>query len=196
MRLLLISTPYSGHVAPTFGMARALVRRGHDVDFLTGGRWRPTITEVGASLVACPENWRISEWIKHACRIALEVGGDYDGMVYDSLFFPGRVLGETLGIPTARYFPCVALNASLMQRSLETRSVMGIFRSRLVRRLWTRDICGNLIPGIKDWVDETVGYSPECNIVFVTEWFQPQPENFRPVQLLFGVPDCLETSTT
>ncbi|MFE6734016.1 glycosyltransferase [Microbacterium sp. NPDC057650] len=50
-RFLLTTMPFTGHVAPMAAIARELVRRGHDVRFYTGGRFRDRIEASGARLV-------------------------------------------------------------------------------------------------------------------------------------------------
>ncbi|MBD3943405.1 glycosyltransferase [Microbacterium sp. NEAU-LLC] len=47
-RFLLTAMPFTGHVAPLTAVARELVRRGHDVRFYTGSRFRSRVEAVGA----------------------------------------------------------------------------------------------------------------------------------------------------
>ncbi|MBS1905954.1 MAG: glycosyltransferase [Actinobacteria bacterium] len=48
---LLTAMPFTGHVAPMTAIAGELVRRGHDVRFYTGSRFRARVEAVGARLV-------------------------------------------------------------------------------------------------------------------------------------------------
>src|SRR5829696_1741114 len=50
-RFLLSAMPFTGHVAPVRAVAAALVARGHQVRFYTGGSFRPAVESSGATLV-------------------------------------------------------------------------------------------------------------------------------------------------
>ena len=50
-RFLLTAMPFTGHVTPMAAVARELVRRGHDVRFYTGSRFRARVEAAGATLV-------------------------------------------------------------------------------------------------------------------------------------------------
>jgi UDP:flavonoid glycosyltransferase YjiC (YdhE family) len=52
--LLLASTPIHGHITPLLGIARHLVASGHDVRFLTGGRWQEPVERTGARFLPLP----------------------------------------------------------------------------------------------------------------------------------------------
>jgi MGT family glycosyltransferase len=68
---LLASTPVHGHVQPTLAIARDLVRRGHDVHMVTGGRFAASVAAAGVT------------------HIGLPAAGDYDDRDPDAAF-PGR----------------------------------------------------------------------------------------------------------
>jgi len=53
-RLLLLSSPIGGHVAPMLSAATSLVARGHEVVFLTGARFADAVAATGAEHVALP----------------------------------------------------------------------------------------------------------------------------------------------
>ncbi len=50
-RVLLSAMPFTGHVTPLLAVAAALVARGHDVRFYTGGAFRSKIDATGARFV-------------------------------------------------------------------------------------------------------------------------------------------------
>lgn len=53
-RLLFGITPIDGHVAPMVTIAAELVRRGHEVRAVTGGRFLQQVRAVGAIPVRLP----------------------------------------------------------------------------------------------------------------------------------------------
>ncbi len=188
MRLLIISTPFTGHITPAFSMAKNLISSGHMIDCSTTEKWQGVIDEIGATLIPFREHKKLSSMIINAYKMALLIGNQYDGIIYDELFFPGRILGATLGVPAIRYFPCIAINRQIMERLVYGSGFMGIFRSPFIRRRWTRGICRNLIPGISDWTEEAALNPPECNIVFAADCFQPHRNNFQADKYFFAGP--------
>jgi MGT family glycosyltransferase len=177
-------------------MAKSLVDKGHKVDYLTSSKWKTIIDIIGAELIPYADNKKLSIMIKEAFTIARSIGNKYDGMIYDELFFPGRVLGKMLGIPTIRFFPCVAINEQIMRQLLNGRGFMGIFRYAFIRKRWTKEICRALIPDIQDWTDEVVHNAPDCNIVFVPDWFQPDRSDFHADKYHFIGPSIYDDSDT
>jgi UDP:flavonoid glycosyltransferase YjiC (YdhE family) len=53
-RVLVLSSPIGGHVAPMLSAAAGLVARGHEVVFLTGARFADAVAVTGAEHVALP----------------------------------------------------------------------------------------------------------------------------------------------
>jgi MGT family glycosyltransferase len=80
--ILIAACPPIGHVAPLLNVARGLVRRGHDVTFLTSARHADTVQATGA--VPQP----------------LPYGADYDDASFDA-DLPGRA--ETSGVARVNF---------------------------------------------------------------------------------------------
>ncbi|GAA3616424.1 glycosyltransferase [Nonomuraea rosea] len=53
--IIVASTPVNGHVSPLLTAAADLVRRGHEVTFLTGARFEARVRGAGARFAALPE---------------------------------------------------------------------------------------------------------------------------------------------
>lgn len=87
-RLIIMTAPYPGHVAPTIPIARKLVERGHEVVWITGRMYRDKIETIGAKFHPLPKeidpngmevyDWypqlkklrglsQIKFWLKHVC---------------------------------------------------------------------------------------------------------------------------------
>ena len=194
MRILVITTPFTGHITPTFSMVKSLVNMGHSVDYLTTSQWESTIQKTGAGLIPYENDRKLSVMIKDAYKAAQSIGSYYDVIVYDELFFPGKILGEGLDLPAVRFFPCVAINEQIMEQMLHGRGFMGIFRFSFIRKRWTKEICRTLVPSIIDWTEEVVNNSPDCNIVFVPDWFQPHLSEFPADKYHFVGPSIYDDS--
>ncbi|MGW5498181.1 glycosyltransferase [Streptomyces olivaceoviridis] len=77
-KVIVASTPLHGHVAPMLTIAQGLVRRGHDVRFLTGTGYADRVRAVGATFVP------------------LTGQADYDDRTLDTRF-PGRAAAQGPG---------------------------------------------------------------------------------------------------
>jgi len=54
MKVLIVSTPATGHLNPLLPIGRSLMEEGHDVVFLTGSALRQRIEGIGAKFLAFP----------------------------------------------------------------------------------------------------------------------------------------------
>jgi len=54
MKVLIVSTPATGHLNPLLPIGRSLMEEGHEVVFLTGSALRPRIEGIGAKFLAFP----------------------------------------------------------------------------------------------------------------------------------------------
>jgi MGT family glycosyltransferase len=132
--------PAPPHVNPTLSIVSTLIRRGHRVSYVTSDRFEPVITGLGAECVLCPRLPRVSDlkhdpnwkpeyrwftwddigrvypfFIDLAVRTLSQVRGRYeddfpDIILYDSLFFAGRVLAEQWRVPAVQTTPIFAFN--------------------------------------------------------------------------------------
>ena len=47
----MISLPFTGHVNPTLGLAKAFVDDGHEVTFILTNNWKDSVDKTGAQFV-------------------------------------------------------------------------------------------------------------------------------------------------
>src|SRR6266702_2225774 len=134
--IAIFNVPAPPHVNPTLSIVCTLVRRGHRVTYVTSDRFEPTISKLGAECVLCtrfpqashliddpnlnPQLWSwdaigrgYTFFIDMAVRTLSEVTKHYeedrpDLILYDSLFFAGRVLAKEWGIPAIQMTPIFA----------------------------------------------------------------------------------------
>jgi UDP:flavonoid glycosyltransferase YjiC (YdhE family) len=55
MKILIASTPATGHLNPLLAVGRILIAEGHEVAFLSGSALRSRIEDIGAKFHAFPE---------------------------------------------------------------------------------------------------------------------------------------------
>ena len=143
--VLVLPYPSWGHVLPTLGLARELLRRGHRVTYaVDGGPIADRVAAAGArtvpygsplmSTTRAPETWTddavgralvqyMRELAATTGELERRLGGDApDILLYDcTVWAPGRVLGRTWRRPTLQLFPVFASNEhwSLMRSQVE-----------------------------------------------------------------------------
>ena len=175
---MFISTPYTGHVHPSLNVVESMVRAGHHVTYILTEKWRSEIESRGAKLLAYEQSAKLTPMLRDAYHLALRAGAEYDAIVYDQLFFLGRILGEKLVKPAVRLFASVAVNEKIMADFMQSGGFMGVFRSQTIRHMWTKDVMKGIDGSIADWTNEVASYPLDCNIVFTERWFQPNENNF------------------
>ena len=105
-RILMVNLPYSGHTNPSLGLVRCLVAAGHEVDYIQAESFRERVEASGARFVPydAPPHTCVSalnevlNW-GAAYRTVRRIGANYDCLIYELLFFPGKALAAELGIP-------------------------------------------------------------------------------------------------
>lgn len=187
MKILIISLPFTGHVNPTLGMAKALVEAGHKVSFVLTEEWKEDVSKTGAIFIPYdnfpikPTSFELRQQsFKAAYETAYRVGAQYDIVVYEMLFFLGKNLADRLGKPSVRLFSTFALDSDILNRFINTGGpLMGLFKSKLIRKWITNMLLGsNISIGNNDLLSEIVNNTPGLNIVFTTKDFQVCNERF------------------
>lgn len=187
MKVLMISLPFTGHVNPTLGIARGLVKAGHDVSFVLSENWNDAVSKTGAKFIpynnfpAKPTSLELrKQSFKSAYETAYEIGAKFDVIVYEMLFFLGKNLADRLGKPSVRLFSTFALNDDIVNRFVNTGGLlMGLFKSKQIRKWITNMLVGsNISIENNDLLSEIVGNSPDLNFVFTIKEFQVCNERF------------------
>ena len=97
MKILFVNLPYHGHVIPTVGLVRELVRRGHHVTYLLPAGWESSLAGSGADFLPYENTHKLDRQIRSAFRTAETVIAGYDLLLYEQFFFPGKHLAEKYG---------------------------------------------------------------------------------------------------
>lgn len=178
MKILFISTPYTGHVNPTLNIIENLTESGHEVGYILTENWREEIEKRNAKLISYPQSKKLSTMIREMYFIGLEIGMEYDVIVYDQLFFLGKDLAEKLNKPVVRLFATVAINKKIMDEFITGGGFMSKFKTAFIRKRWTKKVVRGITDSIIDWTEEVSTNYPKNNIIFVAKEFQPYLEEF------------------
>ncbi len=180
MKVLFINLPYYGHVIPTVGLVRELVKAGHQVTYLLPNDWADKIVDSGAAFLGYENHPQLDKQIRNAFFKAEEVIASHDLVLYEQFFFLGKHLAEKHGKKCVRIFTSPATNRELMRLFLSSGGPMGIFRFPLIGTLWTADAVKGLGIRLKyrNWLDEITENPPECNLVYTLRSFQPHADSF------------------
>ncbi|MBO0656337.1 hypothetical protein J1792_27255 [Streptomyces triculaminicus] len=204
-----------GHVIPTLDVAAELVRRGHEVTYVTGCNLVDRVAATGATVLGYPsvlDEVDLSEMVtaddtarmpslylqegKRALRTLEEHLGERrpDLIVYDlTLYHVARVLSRAWDVPAAETFPALASNKHF---KLLDKLIAKMGRARpghpalqdFLREL--NDLLAQY--GQSDTsVEELVGREEDLNLVFYTRSFQPAGATFDAARYHFVGP-CLE----
>ncbi len=194
MRILFVNLPYHGHVIPTIGLVQELIKAGHQVTYLMPHDWEGELSNSGADFLGYENNPQLDKQIRNAFIKAEEVIASHDLLIYEQFFFVGKHLAEKHGKKCVRIFTAPATNKELMHRFISSGGPMGIFRFRLVARLWTMDAVKGLGIRLKchNWLDEIVENPPECNMVYTLREFQPFADGFSGDRFHFIGPSVYE----
>lgn len=185
MKILFINLPYYGHVVPTIGLVMELIKRGNQVAYLMPFDWENIISNSGAVFVGYKNHTKLSEQIKTAYAAAEKIIVDYDLVIYEQFFFLGKHLAEKYHKPVVRIFTAPATNQQLIQEYLSADGPLSIFRHKWIGRLWTKTIAKGIPLKTDCWLDEIVENSPELNLVYTLEEYQPYIEDFPQEQYKF-----------
>lgn len=180
MKILFINLPYHGHVIPTIGLVQELIKAGHQVTYLLPCDWEDKIAGSDADFLGYENSPKLDKQIRNAFFKAEEVIADFDLLIYEQFFFVGKHLAEKHGRKCVRIFTAPATNKELMHRFISSGGPMGIFRFPFIGRLWTQDCVKGLGIRLKcrNWLDEILENSPDCNLVYTLHSFQPYAHDF------------------
>ncbi len=192
MKILFINLPYYGHVVPTIGLVRELIRAGCEVTYLLPFSWGKMIGESGALFRGYPDHRRLSEQMKNAYAAADAIAGQFDYIIYEQFFFLGKHLAEKHGKPAARIFTAPATNPELMREFISDKGPLSVFRNRWIARAFTKDIAKDIPLKTDNWLDEIIHNPPEMNLVYTFRRFQPYEADFPEEHFKFLGPSVYE----
>ena len=185
--ILMVNLPYAGHTNPSLGLVRCLVAAGHEVDYIQAEAFRERVEASGARFVPydeppqslVPALNEVRNW-GAAYRTVRRIGVNYDCLIYELLFFPGKALATELGIPSYRLISTFALNRHLLRVLGQTGGpyLTALFRSE---RLCTA-LSSLFLPKFslreKNLAEDLVREVPPHNFIYTLREFQPEEACF------------------
>jgi MGT family glycosyltransferase len=183
-RILFVNLPYIGHINSSLNLVRELLNRGYEVSYIDSPKFKDKIENSGAKFIPY-QNFKKANYIQEcfsmyrcAYNTALDVGQEYDLLVYDAEFFLGHILAQALNIPAVKTYATMGINGpvnqELIRKSKINFSMKYQFNVRMVTKIWAR--------GLKLKTGNAFSEIAECpadvNIIYTAKEFQPLAETF------------------
>lgn len=185
--ILMVNLPYAGHTNPSLGLVRCLVAAGHEVDYIQAEAFREQVEASGARFVPydkpphsfVPALNEIQNW-GAAYRTVRRIGANYDCLIYELLFFPGKALAAELGIPCYRLISTFALNRHLLRMLGQTGGpyLTALFRSERLCTALSRLFLPKFSLREKNLAEALVREAPPHNFIYTLRDFQPEEACF------------------
>ena len=185
--ILMVNLPYAGHTNPSLGLVRCLVAAGHEVDYIQAEAFRERVEASGARFVPydeppqslVPALNEVRNW-GAAYRTVRRIGANYDCLIYELLFFPGKALAAELGIPCYRLISTFALNRHLLLVLGKTGGpyLTALFRSERLCTALSRLFLPKFSLREKNLAEALVREAPPHNFIYTLRDFQPEEACF------------------
>ena len=185
--ILMVNLPYAGHTNPSLGLVRCLVAAGHEVDYIQAEAFRERVEASGARFVPydeppqslVPALNEVRNW-GAAYRTVRRIGANYDCLIYELLFFPGKALAAELGIPCYRLISTFALNRHLLRVLGQTGGpyLTALFRSERLCTALSRLFLPKFSLREKNLAEALVREAPPHNFIYTLRDFQPEEACF------------------
>ncbi|OAS17714.1 macrolide family glycosyltransferase [Paenibacillus oryzisoli] len=197
--VLFLNGPASGHVYPTLGVVQELIAEGEQVVYVSGEEFRDMIERIGATFVSY-ENFLHQDdpfrTNKHYLSLVIKILSSYDTIlpcitqlaeqysfdyiIHDSMYGCGNVAADWLGIPNIATCTSFVLAERLLNDNSGNRTklkdnllLMKEF-STLSKRIWSTYPIRQKVN-----INEIFFNEGKLNLVFTSEYFQPQSETLE-----------------
>lgn len=192
-KILMINIPMHGHVNPTIALTKELVDRGHDVTYLISEEFREKITPTGANIITYEaktgKKLVFRELFTTMSTIyykAVQIGGDFDCIIYEMGFFYGAKLGEELGVKTVCLTSTFAINDKIGDNGTKGSYFLHkIMKSKVFRKALSLFLIKDKKLRHTDLIYELVDHNPDLNIIYTTRQFQVHNEDFDKRHFIF-----------
>ena len=192
-KILILNIPMHGHINPTIALTKELVERDHDVTYFINEEFRGKIAPTGANIItyeaqtgkklAFRDLFTMMSTIYYK---ALEIGGDFDCIIYEMGFFYGAKLGEELGIKTVCLTSTFALNDKIGDDFIQDNGFLSkIMKTKAFRKVLSRLLIKDKKLRHTDLMYELFDHNPDLNIVFTSRQFQIHNKDFDEKQFVF-----------
>ncbi|TXK84589.1 macrolide family glycosyltransferase [Paenibacillus sp. N3.4] len=197
--VLFLNGPASGHVYPTLGVVEELIAEGEQVVYVSGEEFRDKLERIGATFVSY-ENFLHQDdpfhTNKHYLSLVIKILSSYDTIlpciyelaeqysfdyiIHDSMYGCGNVAADWLCIPNIATCTSFVLAERLLNDNSGNRTklkdnllLMKEF-STLSKRIWSTYRIGRKVD-----INDIFFNEGKLNLVFTSEYFQPQSETLE-----------------
>ncbi|HDR4440069.1 glycosyl transferase [Bacillus thuringiensis serovar brasilensis] len=200
-KAIVINFPAEGHINPTIGVVKELVNRGEEVIYYCEEEYRFKLQNVdvefrnyGGMLEEINLKNRMKDMFnplqmvyrflrttERAIPFLLESINreKFDYMIYDQHFILGRILAETLTIPTVASCTTFAMTKEILEDMKEKIKEIDV-NSTLYKE------CNTIMNRISDRynvnihsLEELFHYESDMTLVFTSKYFQPHSDSFN-----------------
>lgn len=194
MKILMVNVPFSGHINPTLALAEELVRRGHNVSYILNNEWKEQIEGTGAEFIPYmnhgdfrvelknghPKNFlKVLHMWKYVYDTIMEVGEQYDVLIYEFYTFIAYAAGVRLGLKVVRQFTTFAVNENNINSMLSSdNQEINLLKNKLLLKLITKIVCGKRKLVTENILTEITKVPVKANIVYTAKEFQINKEEF------------------
>lgn len=189
-KILMVNLPFSGHTNPTLGLAKVIINLGHEVTYVQAPDWKSKVEKTGAHFIPydnypdtlSPSQKEMKSW-GAAYNTVKRIGRDYDCLIYEMLFLPGKSLADELGIPAFRLFSTFSLNEHVLNYFGQTGGwyMTCIFRYPALCRLISKKLQKKFHLRYDSIAKEMVDNAPPLNFTYTIKEFQIFSDEFDPV---------------
>lgn len=186
-KILMVNLPFSGHTNPTLGLAKVFINLGHEVTYVQSPDWKAKVEKTGAHFIPyddypvtlSPSQKERKSW-GAAYNTVKRIGRDYDCLIYEMLFLPGKSLADELGIPAFRLFSTFTLNEHVLNYFGRTGGwyMTCIFRFPALCRLISKKLQKRFHLRYNSIVKEMVDNAPSLNFTYTVKEFQIFSDEF------------------
>lgn len=198
--VLFVNGPAFGHVYPTLGIVEELIAQGEQVVYVSSEEFREKLERIGATFVAY-DNFLLGDDPFHTnrhflslvikilssydvilpCIYELAQNYHFDYMIHDSMYGCGNVAADWLRIPNVATCTSFILAERLYNDASEDQTKLKE-NLRLIKEFSTlsRKIWSTYRIKRKMDINEIFFNEGKLNLVFTSEFFQPQSESLKP----------------
>lgn len=203
-RILMVNLPFSGHTNPTLGLAKEFVSLGHEVTYVQSPDWEKKVKNTGAIFVpyddfpsTLPQSEKELKSWGAAYNTVKRIGKDYDCLVYEMLFLPGKSLADELNIPSFRLFTTFTLNEKILAYFGKTG---GWYMTRLFYYKFLYHQVSKMIQKKFHLRFDTIGKemvynAPEINFTYTIKEFQIFSDEFNSNNYKYVGPSMMKRET-
>lgn len=183
----MVNLPFSGHTNPTLELSKVFISLGHQVTYVHSSEWREKVELTGARFVPYDDypstlsNFQkeIKSW-GSAYKTIKRIGANYDCLIYEILFLPGKALADELGIPSFRLFSTFTLNEKVLKDFGKTGGwyMTSIFRYNFLYTIVSKILKKKFNLRYESITREIVDNAPKLNFTYTIRDFQIYEDDF------------------